>query len=361
MKVKAAVCRAFGSPLSIEEVELGAPGRGEMRVEIFACAICHSDIHYAEGAWGGALPAIYGHEAAGRVAELGPDVQGFAVGDPVVVTLIRSCGRCFHCARGDEVLCEAEFALDARDLIRTADGARIVQGLRTGAFAEQVVIDASQAVAIADGIPPESASLLGCGVITGLGAVVNTARVEAGSSVVVIGAGGVGVNSIQGAALSDCAPIIAIDVSDDKLAAAERFGATHGINSMRDEPSAAVRALTDGRGADYVFVTVGVKAVIEQAFGLIRKGGTLVLVGMPASGELAAFEPLTLANDSQVVLGSKMGSSRIRDDIPRLAALYRDGRLALDELVTARYPLEQINEAIAAVKRGEALRNVIVF
>jgi S-(hydroxymethyl)glutathione dehydrogenase/alcohol dehydrogenase len=185
--------------------------------------------------------------------------------------------------------------------------------------------------------------------------------VEADSNVVVIGTGGVGLNSIQGAALSDCRRIIAVDISDEKLAAAKRFGATHGINSTREDTAAAVRDLTDGRGADYVFVTVGVKSVIEQAFGLIRKGGTLVLVGMPASGEMAAFEPLTVANDCQVVLGSKMGSSKIRIDIPKLVELYRQGRLKLDELISGRYPLEEINEAIASVNRGEALRNVIVF
>ncbi len=194
-----------------------------------------------------------------------------------------------------------------------------------------------------------------------MGAVVNTARVEAGSKVVVIGTGGVGLNSIQGAVMSDCRKIIAIDVSDEKLAAARRFGATDGINSTHEEVALAVRALTDGRGADYVFVTVGVKSVIEQGFGLIRKGGTLVLVGMPASGEIAGFEPLTVANDCQIVLGSKMGSSRIRDDIPKLVGLYREGKLKLDELITGRYSLEDINEAIASVNRGEALRNVIVF
>jgi Zn-dependent alcohol dehydrogenase len=189
----------------------------------------------------------------------------------------------------------------------------------------------------------------------------NTARVEAGSNVVVIGTGGVGLNSIQGARLSDCAKIIAVDISDEKLAAARGFGATDTINSAREDAASAVRDLTDGRGADYVFVTVGVKAVIEQGFGLIRKGGTLVLVGMPGSGEIAGFEPLRVANDCQVVLGSKMGSSRIRDDIPKLVALYKEGRLKLDELVSGRYPLEDINEAIASVNRGEALRNVIVF
>jgi Zn-dependent alcohol dehydrogenase len=361
MKIKAAVCREFAKPLSIEEVELASPGTGEMRVRIAACAICHSDIHYADGAWGGALPSVFGHEAAGVVEEIGAGVDGFALGDHVVVTLIRSCGSCYYCADGDEVLCEGEFSLDGSGPITAADGAPIVQGLRTGAFAEQVVIDPSQAVVIPNEVPFDSASLLACGVITGLGAVVNTARVEAGSNVVVIGTGGVGLNSIQGAARSDCEAIIAIDISDEKLAAATGFGATHGINSTREDAADAVRALTGGRGADYVFVTVGVRAVIEQGFGLIRKGGTLVLVGMPASGEIAGFEPLRVANDCQVVLGSKMGSSRIRDDIPKLVDLYRDGRLKLDELISGRYALEEINEAIASVNRGEALRNVIVF
>ena len=361
MTIKAAVCREFGKPLSIEEVELAAPGAGEIRVNVAACAICHSDIHYADGAWGGDLPSVYGHEASGTVEEIGAGVGGFTVGDRVVVTLIRSCGRCYYCTAGDEVLCEADFSLDREGPITGAGGERICQGLKTGAFAEQVVVDASQVVAIPDGIPFDSSSLLACGVITGLGAVVNTARVEAGSKVIVMGTGGVGLNSIQGASLSDCSTIIAMDISDEKLAAAKRFGATHGINSRREDAAEAVRALTDGRGADYVFVTVGVKSVVEQAFGLVRNGGTLVLVGMSASGETAAFEPLRVANDCLVVLGSKMGSSKIRVDIPKLVGLYQRGKLMLDELITGRYSLEEINEAIASVNRGEALRNVIVF
>lgn len=361
MGVKAAVCREFGEPLVIEEIQLASPGRGEIRVRIAACAICHSDIHYADGAWGGDLPSVFGHEASGVVEEIGAGVEEFAVGDHVVVTLIRSCGKCYYCSHGDEVLCEAEFPLDRNGPITADDGEPVNQGLRTGAFAEQVVVDASQVFAIPHEIPFDSASLLACGVITGLGAVVNTARVEAGSNVVVIGTGGVGLNSIQGAALSDCAKIVAIDVSDEKLAAARRFGATHSINPTREESAAAVRTLTDGRGADYVFVTVGLKSVIEQGFSLIRRGGTLVLVGMPASGEIAGFEPLRVANDCQVVLGSKMGSSRVRVDIPRLVELYREGRLKLDELISERYRLEEINEAIASVKQGKVMRNVIVF
>jgi Zn-dependent alcohol dehydrogenase len=361
MRIKAAVCREFNRPLVVEEVELAAPGAGELRIRVAACAICHSDIHYADGAWGGSLPSVFGHEASGVVEEIGAGVEGFVVGDHVVVTLIRSCGHCYYCADGDEVLCEGEFSLDRDGPISAADGGHITQGLRTGAFAEQVVVDPSQVVVIPKEIAFDCASLLACGVITGLGAVVNTARVEAGSNVVVIGTGGVGLNSIQGAALSDCGKIIAIDISDEKLAAAKRFGATHGVNSAREDIADMVRALTEGRGADYVFVTVGVKSVIEQAFGLIRKGGTLVLVGMTASGEVAGFEPLTVANDCQVVLGSKMGSSRIRIDIPKLVSYYQQGRLKLDELISGRYSLADINEAIASVNRGEALRNVIVF
>ena len=299
MKVKAAVCREFARPLVVEEVELASPAAGQLRVRVVACAICHSDIHYADGAWGGSLPSVFGHEASGVIEEIGAGVEGFQVGDHVVVTLIRSCGHCYYCSEGHEVLCEGVFSLDEAGPISAADGSPITQGLRTGAFAEQVVVDPSQVVAIPRDVPFDSASLLACGVITGLGAVVNTARVAAGANVVVIGTGGVGLNSIQGAALSDCTPVIAIDISDEKLAAAKGFGATHGINSAREDAAKGVRALTGGRGADYVFVTVGVKAVIEQGFALIRKGGTLVLVGMPASGEIAGFEPLTVANDCQ--------------------------------------------------------------
>jgi Zn-dependent alcohol dehydrogenase len=206
-----------------------------------------------------------------------------------------------------------------------------------------------------------AASLLACGVITGFGAVTNTARVPAGATVVIIGTGGVGLNSVQGAALCGAKTIIAIDLSDAKLEAATLFGATHVINPAQQDTVAAVKALTHGRGADYVFVTVGAKAAFDQSYALLAKGGAVVLVGMSATGVMSQIDPGTIANDSQRILGSKMGSSNIQRDIPNLIALYQQGRLKLDELISARYPLEQINEAIAAVNRGEALRNVIVF
>ncbi len=361
MSIQAAVCREFGAPLVVESLEIGPPQNGEVSVRLAACAICHSDIHAMDGVWGGTLPAVYGHEASGIVAAVGADVTGLEPGDHVVVTLIRACGRCYFCDRGEPYLCEGSFALDRVSRLRDRSGRPVVQGLRTGAFAEQVVVHASQVVRIPREIPLDSASLLACGVITGLGAVTKTAAVPAGSSVIVIGAGGVGLNSIQGAALAGGRPIIALDLVDGKLAAAREFGATHAVNAAAGDVRERVRALTGGRGADFVFVTVGSSRASEQGLTLLRRSGTLVIVGMPATGDRVSLEAGDFAGDGQRILGSKMGSARIEIDIPRLVDLYREGILKLDELITGRYPLEQINEAIASVRTGEALRNVIVF
>lgn len=359
--MKAAVCYEFGKPLVIEEVVLDPPQANEVRVKLAACAICHSDILYMDGGWGGTLPAIYGHEAAGVVTEVGPGVTLANVGDPVVVTLIRSCGRCFYCDKGEPQLCEAKFRLDREGVLHTADGKPILQALRTAAFAEEVVVHESQVVGIPANMPMTSASLMACGVITGYGAVVNTAQIAAGSSVVVIGTGGVGLNSVQGAALSGASPLIALDLVPSKLDTAKAFGATHAVNAGDADAIAQVKALTNGRGADYVFVTVGSGKAIDQGLAMMRQGGTLVLVGMPAYGVKLTLEAADFAGSEQHIMGSKMGSTRLRVDVPKLVALYKDGRLKLDELVTKEYPLEEINEAVAAVKRGEALRNVIVF
>jgi len=359
--MRAAVCRAFGQPLVIEEVSLAAPGPGEIKVKVAACAICHSDILYAEGGWGGTLPAVYGHEAAGRVVEVGSGVRGLAEDDHVVVTLIRSCGQCRSCAQGHPVTCETRFALDARSPLTGAQGESLTHGLRTAGFAEYVVVEASQAVAIPKEIPLDAASLLACGVITGFGAVVNTAAVRPGDSVVVIGAGGVGLNAVQGAALAGAKTVIALDVVESKLKAARDFGATHALKANDPTARDQVFAVNGGRGADHVFVTVGAKKAFEQAFGLAARSGAVVLVGMPATGVMTEIDPGNIAGDNQRILGSKMGGACIQVDIPNLVALYRQGRLKLDQLVSGRYPLEQINEAIASTKAGAALRNVIVF
>jgi S-(hydroxymethyl)glutathione dehydrogenase / alcohol dehydrogenase len=361
MKTRAAVCRAFGAPLTIETIELAEPGPGEVLVRMAACAICHSDIFFFDGAWGGDLPAVYGHEAAGVIEKVGPGVSRLKPGDHVVATLIRNCGFCPACTEGAPVFCEEVFPLDRQTPLHDAAGKPLVHGLRTGAFAEHIVVDASQTVAIPKDMKLDSAALIACGVLTGMGAVVNTANVKAGSSAVVIGCGGVGLNSIQGARIAGCSPIIAVDVEPGKLAAAREFGATHAINARSEDVAKRVAELTAGRKADWVFVTVGVKGAAEQGASLMKRNGATVLVGMPPSGVTATIDPSWLAAYGQRILGSKMGSARPVIDVPKIVALYREGRLKLDELITARYPLDKINEAVASSRSGAALRNVIVF
>lgn len=359
--MKAAVCRAFGAPLVIEDLELDGPQAGEVGVTIAACAICHSDVAYADGAWGGVLPAVYGHEASGIVDEVGPGVRGVTPGDHVVVSLLRSCGRCAFCAAGEPYLCETEFPADRQGRLHTSEGEAVLQAMHTAAFAERVVVDRSQVAAIPPTVPLESASLLSCGVLTGFGAVVDTAAVADRSSVLVIGTGGVGLNSVQGAAFCDAALVIAADVAPAKLEAARAFGATHAVDVTKDDLPREVSALTRGLGVDYVFVTVGRADVVEQGLACLRRGGTLVLVGMPPSDVTFEVVAVDLAYEAKRIVGSRMGSAHLARAIPRLVALYEQGRLKLDELVTARFPLERINEAIAASRDGSTLRSVIVF
>ncbi|NIR31476.1 MAG: Zn-dependent alcohol dehydrogenase [Gammaproteobacteria bacterium] len=359
--MKAAVCYAFGKPLVVDDIEIDPPGAGEVEVKIAACAICGSDLTAMHGGWGGHLPAVYGHEAAGIVQEVGAGVTALEPGDPVVVSLLRSCGACYFCTHHESHLCEGGFDSDDEGRLHGADGRTIHQGLRTGAFAERVLVHQSQAVRIPREVPLESASLLACGVITGWGAVVNTARVPAGAGVVVVGAGGVGLNSIQGAALVGADPIIAVDISDEKLDAAGCFGATHAINAGAGDVRTAVRALTGGRGADFAFVATGSATALEQSLELVRRAGTVVVVGMPAYGARVQIPAADFVGDAQRIVGSKMGSARLERDVPKLVALYLQGRLKLDELIDARYPLQAINEAVDAARRGATLRNVIVF
>ena len=359
-QIRAAVCRAFGEPLSVEPVLLAPPAEGEVRVRVEACAICHSDVALVDDAWGGDLPSVFGHEACGVVEEAGPGVTAPAVGDRVVVGLIRWCGECARCRGGEPALCAQTFALDRRSPISELDGGPIGHGLRCGGFAEQVVVHASQAVAVPPGIEPAQACLIACGVMTGMGAVQHTAGVEPGSAVVVIGTGGVGLNAIQGAVLAGAAQVIAVDISAAKLATARGFGATAAVDAGSDDVVAAVLAATGG-GADYVFTTVGSARVVEQGIACLRRGGALVVVGMPASGQMAAFDPSMLAHDGKRILGSKMGSALPAADVPRIAALYTAGDVHLDELVSGTYPLDRINEAMDAMRSGAAVRNVIVF
>lgn len=357
---RAAVSRRFGSPLVIEDVTIDPPGPYALVVSIEACAICHSDIAYMDGAWGGELPAIYGHEAAGRVAAVGAKVDDLAVGARVAVTLVRSCGTCRRCSDGLEVACDGQASGEPSGRIRDAVGTTIHQGMQTGAFAERVLVHRSQVVEVPESLPAELAALLACGVITGVGAVTNTAQVEVGAHVVVLGAGGVGLNTVQGAADAGAASIVAVDLVEAKLEVARRFGATH--EAVAGEGVAAtVRQATGEAMADYVFVTVGAAAAFDAAVDLLAPGGAIVAVGMPATGVTTALDLGMLAARNQRVLGSKMGTSRVQRDIPRLVAAFESGRLMLSELITDRFAFDDINRAIDDARAGAAIRNVVMF
>ena len=359
--MKAAVCYEFGKPLVIDELDLAPPLAGEVRVKIAACAICHSDITYADGGWGGRPPQVFGHEAAGVVEETGPGVHSVVAGERVLVTLLRSCGHCGPCEHGRLNICETRFPLDREARMHNGEGVVIKQGLRTGAFAEYTVVDQSQVAVIPEDLPFDVASLLSCGVITGFGAVVNTAQLPANAATGVVGCGGVGLNAVQGAAFAGAFPLVAVDVVERKLEIAATFGATHRINSATVNARETVDQITAKRGLEYVFTAAGSVKAIEQGLALLAPGGTLTIVGMPPTGDLVSFDATDMANAGQRILGSKMGSTRLRVDIPRLIALYQNGRLKLDELISNRYPLEEINQAIDDVRRDKVLRNVIVF
>ncbi|WP_299504133.1 Zn-dependent alcohol dehydrogenase [uncultured Roseobacter sp.] len=358
--IKAAVCHEFGAPLKIEDIQLRAPGLGEVEVTLDAVAICHSDISYADGAWGGSLPAVYGHEAAGIVSAVGEGVRGLSAGDSVVVTLIRACGSCGSCAGGKPTLCETPYDGD-QGPIKTADGGKLHQAMATGAFAEKVVVDQNQVVRINADVPKDAASLIACGVITGVGAVVNAAQLRAGQDVVVIGAGGVGLNAIQGARIAGARRIVAVDMSAEKLETAKEFGATDGVLATQDKPWKAAFQALGGKGADAVIVTVGAIPAYDQAPRYLGMGGKVIIVGMPHSGAQSSYEPVILAAVGQGMIGSKMGDVVIQRDIPWMVDLYAQGRLKLDELISGRWRLDQINEAIADTKSGAARRNVILF
>jgi Zn-dependent alcohol dehydrogenase len=279
----------------------------------------------------------------------------------VVVSLLRSCGVCERCLEGSPHLCTGEFDLQRSSRLRSRQGQPIRQGINTAAFAESVVVDQSQLAVVPTEMPSASAALLACGVVTGVGAVLNTARVRPGSSVAVLGVGGVGLNAIQGSLLAGANPIVAMDLLESKLEAARMFGATHCLRADSGGLVDAVRSLTGGRMLDYVFVTVGSASAAAQAYALLGKRGTLVLVGLP-SVDAAVSVPIwpSVMGETRII-GSFMGSTRLRQDVRKLVALYESHRLKLDELISGRFPLGRINEAIRATDSGSARRNVIVF
>ena len=358
-KIRAAVCREYNAPLTIEEVTLRAPDVGEVEVEIAAVAICHSDISFWQGGFGGALPAVYGHEAAGKVTALGEGVTGISVGESVCVTLIHACGHCTPCLSGRPVICATPVDNMGQSPIAAPDGTPIFQAMSTGAFAEKVVIDQSQVCVIPPEMTMDAASLISCGVITGVGAAVFSADIDVGQDVVVIGAGGVGLNAIQGARIAGARRIVAVDTLESKLEVARQFGATD-VVLAEGKPWAAVKKIL-GRGADAVLVTVGAAQVYDQAPRYLGWGGKVVMVGMPHGDKTSSFSPLIMASLGQAIVGSKMGDMVIKRDIPWIVDLYQQGRLKLDELISGRWSLDQINEAIEDTRSGAARRNVIMM
>jgi len=358
--MKAAVCYEIGKPLVVVEVDIDTPRANEVKVRVAATAICHSDIHAIRGERNAKVPFLVGHESAGYIEEVGKNVTSVKPGDAVVVAFLGSCRRCYYCVSGYPHLCENFPFPTPENRLLNKRGQRInTVGGKVASFAEYTIVDESQIVRIPENFPMDVASLLACGVITGFGAVVNRAQVRPLSSVVVIGAGGVGLNSVQGAAISGAYPVIAVDISDYKLKVARTFGATHTVRADNKDAVKAVNKLTHGRGADYVFVTVGNAAAVEQGFAMSGPRGMTVVVGIP-SLESTIILPAYLPGE-RVLTSTLMGSARLSVDIPILIDLYKAGRLKLDELITNHYSLEQINEAIESSKKEESLRNVIMF
>ena len=387
--MRAAVLRQPGGPLHLEELALAAPAPDEVHVRVRATAICASDLSFLDGHWSTDLPVVLGHETVGDVVATGAEVAHVGPGDRVVVSLVRSCGACEACERRESVRCTALAGRPGP--LRTVAGEPVAQGMEVGGFAEEVVVHGSQVVAVpadvvkdvvidcaakgvlglivissgfaetGDDLPLEAAVLLGCGVVTGFGAVANRAEVAPGSSVVVVGCGGVGIHSVQAARVAGASPILAVDPDPAKRASAVELGATVALDPLDGDLSVAVAEATDGAMADTVVVTVGSVPATEGAFDLLAAGGTVVLVGMTAEGTRVALDATTLAARNQRILGSKMGSTTLAVDIPRIVARYQAGEVALDSLVSASFPLADIDAAIAAARRADTTRVVVTM
>jgi NDMA-dependent alcohol dehydrogenase len=367
MKAKAAVLFEVGQKLEIREVDVQKPKPGEVLIRMAAGGVCHSDLHVMTGHLVASLPAILGHEGSGVVAEVGAGVTSVKPGDHVIPLWRLSCGECEYCTGGRPALCPAGTEIRMTGRLRdgtsrfTLDGKEIKHFAGVSSFSEYSVVPEKAVVKIPDDLPLERAALLGCAVITGVGAVINAARVRAGSSVAVFGSGGVGLNVIQGAALAGAEKIIALDLLENKLEYARQFGATHTVNASKGNAVEQVRALTDGRGVDYAFEVIGLPATMRQAYDSLAKRGMAVVVGVTPMTTEVSVPVMSLVFEERILTGSVYGSSRPRIDILMLIDLYRAGKLKLDELLTRTYPFEQINQAYEALERGEVARSVVAF
>lgn len=364
--MKAIVFRDPATPIEYVDVDLAGPKPGEVRVRIAAAGVCHSDLHVKRGEWDAPAPLVMGHEGSGVVTELGEGVTTLAVGDHVVLSWVPPCGECRYCRSGHEARCQ-KVATVVAPLGTLFDGTSrlsrhgevVHHYLGVSSFAEEVVVPASGAVKVREDAPLDVIALVGCAVATGVGAVLNTAAVEPGASVAVIGCGGVGLNVIQGAKLAGASRIIAIDVRDDKTKMAVQFGATDRINAAAGDAEEQLRELIPD-GVDYAFDAFGHTGTTEQAIRMLGLGGAAVVVGLPPTGAKASFEPLVLAEADQRILGSNYGSVRPSIDIPALVDRYMDGQLKLDALVWASRPLGEAAAAFDDLESGEALRTLLI-
>jgi S-(hydroxymethyl)glutathione dehydrogenase/alcohol dehydrogenase len=364
--MQAAVLWQPGAPVEILDVELAPPGEGEVLVRIAACGVCASDLHVVDGDLPETLPIVLGHEGSGVVVETGPGVEGLREGDHVVLALAPSCGECGACLRGRPRLCELAVRMsrtgglaDGTSRI-SIDGTTLHHFNGVSSFAEYAVVPESAAVPIRTDVPLQTASLVGCSALTGVGAVLNTAGVEAGSSVVVFGCGGVGLNVVQGARLAAADPIVAVDTRPEKLELAGRLGATETLLAGRDVDAArAVRKLTGG-GADYAFEAIGLEETVRQAWTAVRPGGTAVVVGLMPKGSTLTIDPWGFIAE-KTIKGCFLGSSTLDVDVPRLVDLYAEGKLELDGLVSRRLPLAELPDAFDRLRAGEAVRQIVVF
>lgn len=375
MKTRAAVLRQMGlpapyaesRPLSIETLELDPPQRGELLVRVTAAGLCHSDLSVIDGTRPRVLPMALGHEAAAEVVEVGPETPGYAPGDAVVFSFVPACGHCAPCAAGRAALCEpgakanvAGTLLSGGQRLRAKDNEALHHHLGVSGFAEYAVVSTASAVRIEPGLAPEIAALFGCAVLTGVGAVVNTAKVPPGASVAVFGLGGVGLAALLGARASGAATIVAVDLLESKLQLARELGATHTINAGEGDTVASIRDVTRG-GAEFSFESVGSERVLVQAYAATARGGTTVTMGLPHPSKQFSVPAVSLVAEERTVKGSYMGSAVPSRDIPRFIAMYRAGLLPVDRLLTHRLGLDQINEGFDVLARGEAVRQVVLF
>ena len=359
--MKAAVLREVDRPLEIEEVQVDNPGPREVLIRTGATGVCHSDLHFVEGKYRINMPAVLGHEAAGTVEAVGSQVNYVKPGDTVITCLSVFCGHCDRCLSGRPNLCHREDVVRAPgEPPRLRQGTdRITQMAEISSFAEQILVHENATVKVRDDVPFEQLALIGCGVTTGVGAAINTAKVEPGSTVAVIGCGGVGLSAIQGAILAGALRVIAIDRVETKLTMATQFGATDVVDASGGDVVEKIRDLTNG-GVDYSFEAIGTKETAEQAFAMLQAGGTATIIGMIPQGTKIELDGPSFLRERKIQ-GSSMGSNRFRTDMPRYIEFYLQGRLKLDEMVSQRLSLGDVNNAFEDMKQGTVARSVITF